>query len=78
MRGTLSPGGPRLPDVGRGFRLSGAGRLSPLGRVTIRGSVSGTGFISHGHELMKIVLRSSSGSVTVQGLSGPVKGFTSP
>lgn len=78
VRGTLSPGGPRLPDVGRDFGLSGAGRLSPLGRVAISGSVSGTGFISHGHELMKLVLRSSSGSVTIQGVSGPVKGFTSP
>lgn len=78
ITGTLTPAAPRVPDAGRGFNLAGTGRVSPLGHVTLRGSVSGTGFISHGHELMKITLSSRSGSVTVQAVSGPVNGFTTP
>ncbi len=71
-----SPGG--VPDTGHEYTLAGAGQVSRLGRVTIRGDVAGTGFISRGHELMKIILSSSSGSVTVQAHSGTVKGFTAP
>lgn len=78
VSGMLSPAGPRLPDVGHGFSLSGTGRVAPLGHVTLRGSVAGTGFIAHGHELMRIRLSSRSGTVTVQGISGPVRGFTTP
>ena len=78
VSGRLTPAGPRLPDVGHGFKLSGAGRVTPLGHVTLRGAVSGTGFIAHGHEQLTITLSSSSGSMTVQAVSGPVKGFSSP
>ena len=78
VSGRLTPAGPRLPDVGHGFKLSGAGRVTPLGHVTLRGAVSGTGFIAHGHERLTIMLSSSSGSVTVQAVRGPVKGFSSP
>ncbi len=78
LDGTLSAAGARVPDVGHGFNLAGAGRVSPLGQVTLRGGVSGTGFIARGHEEMRITLSSRSGSVTVQAISGPVKGFSSP
>jgi len=78
LSGTLTQAAPRVPDVGRGFNLSGTGRVSPLGHATLRGGVSGTGFIAHGHELMRITLSSASGSVTVQAVSGPIKGFSSP
>jgi hypothetical protein len=78
LSGTLTAAAPRVPDAGHGFNLSGTGRVSPLGHATVRGEVSGTGFIAHGHELMKVTLSSASGSVTVQAISGPVKGFSSP
>jgi hypothetical protein len=71
-----SRGGP--PDTGREYLLTGTGRIGPLGQVTVRGEVAGAGFIAHGHELMKMTLSSSSGGVTVEARSGPVKGFTKP
>jgi hypothetical protein len=71
-----SPGGP--PDTGHAYALTAAGRVLRLGHVTARGELEGTGFIAHGYELMKLTLNSSSGSVTVEARSGPVKGFTKP
>lgn len=78
LRGTLTAAGRHLPDTGSQDTLTGGGRISPLGNARARGWVQGTGFIAHGHELMRITLTTSSGSITLQGRSAAVKGFSSP
>jgi hypothetical protein len=76
--GTLRGKVGRVPDVGRDYTLRATGRVNPLGHITVRGAVDGTGFISSGHEAMSLTLKGSSGSVTVEAHSAVVKGFTSP
>jgi hypothetical protein len=78
LSGRLSSSRAGPPDTGHEYALAGTGQVRPLGHVSVRGEVAGTGFISHGHELMKMTLSSSSGGVTLEGHSGPVKGFTAP
>jgi hypothetical protein len=78
LSGQLSSPRRGPPDIGHAYTLTGTGRVSPLGQAELRGEVVGTGFITHGHELMRVTLTSPSGTVTVQATSGPVKGFTTP
>jgi hypothetical protein len=78
LSGTLKRSGRQLADAGEHFTLTGAGRVSPLGHATGRGTVQGTGFIARGHEIMELTLTTAHGSVTVQAMSGRVKGFQSP
>lgn len=78
LGGTLTASAVHIPDVGRGYALTGTGSVHPLGRVTGRGQVQGTGFIARGHESLTLTLTGGSGSVTVQALSSTVGGFTSP
>ena len=76
--GTLTPSRVHTPDIGHGAALTGAGTIDPLGHATIRGDVRGTGFIKRGRETLTLAVSNSSGTVTLEALSPPVGGFTSP
>lgn len=76
--GTLSATRGSLPDVGHSEAMTGAGSIQPLGHVTIQGVVRGTGFIQRGREALTLTVSNSSGAVTLETLSAPVKGFSSP
>jgi hypothetical protein len=78
VHGTLAPGPREVPDVGHGYVLSGAGSVDPLGRATVRGGVTGTGFIARGQETLTLILTGVSGSITLEAMSPTVHGFTSP
>lgn len=76
--GTLSAARSRLPDVGRAEMLTASGSIRPLGQATIQGEVRGTGFIQNGRETLILTVSNSSEAVTLEALSSPVKGFSSP
>lgn len=76
--GTLSATRSRLPDVGHAEMLTASGSIRPLGQATIQGEVRGTGFIQSGRETLILTVSSPSGAVTLEALSSPVKGFSSP
>jgi hypothetical protein len=79
LTGTFVPAGPAgPPDVGRQFSLHATGRIAPLGKVSVRGTVHGTGFILRGRETMNLTAITRRGKLTIDALSGPVPGFTSP
>jgi hypothetical protein len=67
-----------VPDVGEQFALSVKGNVRPLGHVTARGTVHGTGFIRYGYESLHLTLTDGSASATIEAQSGRVPGFTSP
>jgi hypothetical protein len=76
--GTLTAGPRQVPDVGQSFTIRATGTVKPLGHVAATGTVHGTGFIAHGHESLRLRLARAGGSVTIDGVSGLVPGFTSP
>jgi len=78
LNGTLTPGPIKVPDVGRSFTVAATGTIKPLGRVSAKGTVHGTGFIANGHESLTLRLTGPGGTVTIAATSGPVSGFTSP
>jgi hypothetical protein len=78
LTGTLAPGPGHLPDTGDGYLVTATGTVRPLGMVTARGGVQGTGFIRRGQETLNLTLSGPSVSVTIEGLSAAVNGFTSP
>lgn len=66
-----------IPDAGHTDNLSGSGIVSPLGSVTVKGSVHSLGFIIQGHAEGTVKLTDGRGSVTVD-LVGPLqRGFAS-
>jgi hypothetical protein len=67
-----------LPDVGHRFDIGARGTVTSLGPVEASGITAGTGFIRIGHTELNLTLQSASGTVTVEGLSGPVPGRTDP
>jgi hypothetical protein len=68
---------PRLPDVGAGIGLKGLAVLNGLGKVSVSGTLHGTGFIAQGHAAATITLANSKGTVILD-LTGPSQGsFTS-
>ncbi len=67
-----------LPDVGHRFDISARGTVTPLGAVQASGTAAGTGFIRTGHTGINLTLRSASGTVTIEGQSGPLPGRTDP
>jgi hypothetical protein len=76
--GAMVAVGKSVPDVGRTLRVTAAGRIGPVGNVAVTGMIHATGFIAHGHELLRFVLRGAHGSVTISATSALVAGFTSP
>ncbi len=78
LRGTIAAVPSHMPDVGRQFRVDGHGRLSPLGRVTVTGTVAGTGFIASGRESLELTVHTAHGTLGLDGHSARVPGFTSP
>jgi hypothetical protein len=68
-----------IADVPRRIRLSGAsGHVHPLGTVSARGELTGTGFILRGHRTLTLTLVTRSGSVSLVGEGPRVPGFTPP
>jgi hypothetical protein len=59
-----------MSGAGAQYRLQGTANLAGLGRVTVSGSVSGVGFIQHGHAGGTLTFSNARGSVTLQ-LQGP-------
>ena len=78
VHGALAAGPRAVPDVGHGYVLTGAGLVRPIGRVSVRGGVTGTGFIIRGQETLTLTLTGASGSVSLIAMSPTVHGFTSP
>ncbi len=78
LTGTLAPGPGHLPDTGHGYLLNATGTVRPLGMVTARGGVEGTGFIRRGQETLNVTLTGPSVRIAIEALSAPVSGFTSP
>lgn len=80
LRGTVAgtfagptPGRPGpATDAGLTVSLAGEGRVRDLGRVTVRGELTGTGFILRGQPRGTIVLENARGSVTLA-LDGPTQ-----
>ncbi|MDB5351438.1 MAG: hypothetical protein JWN86_2685 [Planctomycetota bacterium] len=66
-----------LADAGTTFDLSGAGRVSPLGRATVRATLHNLGFIATGHAGGTLTLSTAQGSVTLN-LTGPLQDGFSP
>ena len=78
LHGTMTEQPSKVPDAGRGFKLSVAARIKPLGATTGTGSAHGTGFIARGRATLHLFLTASRGSVTIDANSGRLGGFTSP
>jgi hypothetical protein len=68
----------RIPDLGALLHLRGRGKVGPLRRVRITGTVHGTGFIVSGHETMSLSIGGRRGTLVVKAKSNLVPGFTSP
>src|SRR5258708_5725381 len=56
----------QIPDVGTTDLLKGTGDLGPLGKVTLSGPLTGTGFIGQGHTTGSLKITNAKGSFTVQ------------
>ncbi len=67
-----------LPDVGHRFEIGARGAITPLGQVEASGTANGTGFIRSGHTGLNLTLHGASGTVTIEGQSGPVPSFSEP
>jgi hypothetical protein len=77
--GTMSVIGMPIPDAGVRLRLKAAGTVMPLGRVSVAGTVHGTGFIARGYEFLRLSLTSlRKGVITLEASSALVPGFTAP
>jgi hypothetical protein len=67
-----------IPDTGTTDLLKGTGDLGVVGKVTLSGSLTGTGFISQGHSTGTLKITNAKGSFSMQ-LTGPQEGpFSGP
>jgi len=67
------------PDIAPEIAIKAAsGQIRPLGRVSARGELRGTGFIATGHRTSRITLTARHGSLSVYGEGPRVRGFTAP
>jgi hypothetical protein len=69
LNGTLqgsytSPFG--LPDTGKTFNLNGSGQVSPLGQVSVTGSLQAPGFILSAHASGTLTLQDAAGTITLK------------
>jgi hypothetical protein len=70
---------PRRPaDVGTQLALTGTGRVTPLGMVSVTGTAAGPGFIARGRPALTLSLRTSAGRLTITAQGPLVPGFTPP
>ncbi len=67
-----------IPDTAPEARLKLRGNLDPLGTVTARGTVWGTGFIRFAHEGLVLTLSNKHGRVGLVAQIALVPGFTIP
>ncbi len=66
-----------MSDAGTDYHLHGSANLTPLGQVSVRGSVHSVGFIAEGHAEGRLTFRNSHGSVTIA-VEGPLQKAFSP
>jgi hypothetical protein len=78
LKGMLSYEAHRIPDTGARLRVTASGAIKPIGSVSATGHIRGTGFIPRGHEALQLTLATRSGSITAEGKSALLPGFTSP
>jgi hypothetical protein len=65
-----------IPDVGKGYNLTGHGVVAGLGRVSVSGALHSLGFVPSGHAGGTITLANTHGSLTFA-LTGPTQpGFS--
>jgi prepilin-type processing-associated H-X9-DG protein len=62
-----------IPDIGGRLDLKGTAVLNQLGKVSVSGTLSGTGFIAQGHAGATLTLANSKGTVILS-LIGPTQG----
>jgi hypothetical protein len=55
-----------------------AGEVSPLGQVTVEGTLVGTGFVRDGHPRLWMKITNQLGSVSMGGVGPLVGGFEEP
>jgi hypothetical protein len=80
VHGRATPQRNRVPDLGTLLHFHGRGKVGPLRRVRITGTVHGTGFLDNrgGREMMALSIAGRRGTLMVKSESDPVPGFTSP
>lgn len=78
LKGTLTAIPPQVADVGQSFTVNVRGRLKPLGPVSVKGTVHGTGFLIQGEETLSLTITAPGGQINLSAISPPVSGFTSP
>jgi hypothetical protein len=78
LHGTLIANRHQIPDVGESFAVHASGRLQPIGRVSVTGSVGGTGNILRGYESLRLSVRADHGSIVIGARSGQVPGDSAP
>lgn len=66
------------PDAGRAQRLDGTGTVTPLGAVSASGTLTTPGFIARGRATGTLTLTAADGTVTLDLVGPPQKGFASP
>jgi len=76
--GTATPEVSRIPDVGSSVVLKGSANLTNLGAVSVKGTLTGTGFTAQGHFGGTIVLSNAKGSVTLDLVGPKAPGFHAP
>lgn len=78
LKGTLYYEARQVPDTGARLRVAASGSIKPIGSVSASGHIHATGFIRRGRETLQLTLASTSGSITAEGKSSVLPGFTSP
>jgi hypothetical protein len=68
---SLTLKGHPIPDAGYTFTIRGAGRVAPLGHVTVSGLLQVPGFVACGHQTMTFTLIGSRGRVKVTAETPP-------
>jgi hypothetical protein len=63
--GSLTLKGHPIPDAGYTFTVRGAGRVAPLGQVTISGLLQVPGFVACGRQTMTLTLTGPRGQVKI-------------
>jgi hypothetical protein len=64
-------------DTGVSYALAGAGKVRPLGQVTVTGSMTATGFVRVGHAGGTLTLTGAGGTLKLR-LVGPEQGGFKP
>lgn len=62
---------PSIPDVGTRYVFSGAGDISPMGRVSVRGSIQTTSFTGQPTGTVTLANRFGSVELRIAGRAGP-------